>query len=86
MNIKKDLLKRQIAGETILIPVGKTVYDSHGMFALNELGSFLWERLPDAADEEDLVEAVAEEYAVAEETARRDIAEFLNTLREMGIL
>lgn len=86
MIIKKELLKRQIAGETILIPVGKTVYDSHGMFALNELGSFLWERLPDAADAEDLVKAVAEEYAVAEETARRDIGEFLNTLREMGIL
>lgn len=86
MIIKKELLKRQIAGETILIPVGKTVYDSHGMFALNELGDFLWELLPGAESEEDLLSAVLEEYEVPEATARQDIGEFLNTLREMGIL
>ena len=86
MIIKKDLLKRQIAGETILIPVGKTVYDAHGLFAMNELGSFLWDLLPGATEEEDLVKAVLEEYEVNEDVARQDIGEFLNKLREMDIL
>lgn len=86
MIIKKELLKREIAGETILIPVGKTVYDSHGLFALNELGGFLWELLPGASDEEALVKAVLAEYEVTEDTARQDIGEFLDKLREMGIL
>lgn len=86
MIIKKELLKRQIAGETILIPVGKTVYDSNGLFALNELGSFLWDRLPSVRDEEELLSAVLEEYEVNEETARQDLQEFLDKLRMMGII
>ena len=86
MKIKKELLKRNIAGETILVPVGKTVYDSHGLFALNELGGFLWDLLPGAEGEEDLVTAVLGEYEVDESTARQDIAEFLDKLRTMNII
>ena len=36
MKIKKDLIKREFAGESVLVPVGKTVYDSKGLFVLNE--------------------------------------------------
>ncbi len=86
MIIKKELIKRQIADETILVPVGKTVYDSHGLFVMNELGSFLWDLLPGAAGEDDLVAAVLKEYEVAEEVARQDIREFLDKLRGMDIL
>lgn len=86
MIIKKELLKREIAGDTILIPVGKTVYDSNGLFALNELAGFLWDLLPEAETEQDLVNAVLAEYEVSEEEARGDIREFLDKLRRLGIL
>lgn len=86
MIIQKELLKRDIAGETILVPVGKTVYDSNGLFVLNELGSFLWDLLPGAEAEDDLVKAVLAEYEVAEDVARRDIGEFLEQLRKMHII
>lgn len=86
MIIKKELIKRQIALETILVPVGKSVYDSHGLFALNELGSFLWDLLPEAEDAEALVAAVLAEYDVAEEEARRDIGEFLDKLKKLEII
>lgn len=86
MMIKKELIKREIAGDTILVPCGKTVYDSNGLFALNELGAFLWDRIPQAEREEDLVAAVLEEYEVTREKAAKDIAEFLEKLKEMDIL
>lgn len=86
MMIQKELIKRQIAGETILVPVGKSVYDSHGLFVLNELGSFLWDLLPQAAGEEDLICAVLAEYDVTEDVASRDIREFLDRMRELGII
>lgn len=86
MTIKKDLIKREIAGDTILIPVGKTVYDNNGLFVLNELGAFLWDRLPEAEGEEELLRAVLAEYEVSEEEAGADITAFLAKLREMGIL
>lgn len=86
MIIKKDLMKRTIAGQTILIPMGKTVLDARGLYALNELGSFLWDLLPEAGSEADLVSAVVDEYEVTPETARKDIAEFLDQLRQMEII
>ncbi len=86
MIIKKEFIKRQIAGDIILVPVGASVYDFNGLFAMNELGSFLWDLLPEAANEEDLLRAVLAEYEVTEEVARRDIAEFLDELRKMDII
>lgn len=86
MLIKKELIKRQIAGDVILVPVGKTVLESTGLFVLNELGGFLWDLLPTALDEEALVSAVLECYNVDEATARADTAAFLEQLRQLGII
>lgn len=86
MRLKKELIRREIAGDVLLVPVGGTVLENNGLFALNELGAFLWDRLEGAADEETLVQAVLAEYEVDETTARTDTAEFLQKLREMDIL
>ena len=86
MKIKKELIKREIAGETILVPMGKTVFDSNGLFALNEVGGFLWDLLPQAETEEALLEAVLAEYDVSAQEAAKDITEFLNKLRQMEII
>jgi hypothetical protein len=86
MQIKKELIKREIAGETILVPVGKTVYDANGLFVMNELGAFIWELLPQAQTEEEICRAVMEEYEVSAEEVSRDVSEFLQMLRKLDIL
>lgn len=86
MEIKKELLKREIGGECFLIPLGKTVYDSNGLFYLTELGAFIWDLLPEAQSEEDILRAVLSEYEVDESTAKEDIAQFIEKLRSMEIL
>lgn len=86
MEIKKELIKREIAGESFLVPLGKTVYDANGLFILTELGSFLWDRLSDAQSADDLLRDVLAEYEVDEATAKADIEAFLEKLRTMEIL
>jgi hypothetical protein len=86
MKIKKELICRQIAGEYFLVPVGKSVYDTNGLFAMTELGGFLWNLLPEAESADDLVKAVLADYEVDEATARADILEFLQKLENLGIL
>ena len=86
MKIKKELIKREIAGDTILVPVGKTVLDSNGLFVLNELGAFIWEILPKAETEEEICAAILAEYEVTQEEAARDVAEFLEKLRKLNII
>ena len=86
MIIKKELIKREIAGDTILVPVGKTVLDSNGLFVLNELGAFIWDLLPNAEDEETICKAILAEYDVSAEEAAKDVAEFMVMLRKMEII
>lgn len=86
MIIKKELIKREIAGETILVPVGKAVLESNGLFMLNELGTFIWDLLPGADSEEDICNAVVEQYDVAVETAQKDVSAFLEKIRSLGII
>ena len=86
MIIKKELIKREIAGDTILVPVGKTVLDSNGLFVLNELGAFIWELLPNAKDEAEICEAILRDYEVTPEEASRDVAEFMEKLKKLEIL
>lgn len=86
MIIKKDLIKRRIAGDTVLVPVGKTVYDANGLFVMNELGTFIWDLLPGVDTEEEICRAIIDEYDVSEEVASADVAEFMDALRRMEII
>ncbi len=85
MELKREFVLRNIADDWILVPVGKDAIDMNGLIVLNELGVFLWQKIPEAANEEDLLAAVLEEYDVTPDEARTDIADFLKKLREMQI-
>lgn len=86
MKIKKELIKRTIAGETVLVPVGRTVYEANGLFVLNELGDFIWELLPKVDTAEQICDAVLAEYEVSPEVAAADVAVFLDQLRQLDII
>lgn len=86
MEIRKKLLKREIAGESFLVPLGKTVYDTNGLFVLTELGTFIWDLLPEADTKEQILEKILAEYEVEESTAKNDLEEFLDKLRILEII
>lgn len=86
MEVKKQLVLREIAGDYALIPVGDTVIENNGLFSLSETGARIWELLPQADGAEQLVDALLEEYDVDRETLSRDVDEFLEQLRQMEIL
>ena len=71
MKIKRELMKRDIAGEYFLVPVGKTVYDANGLFVLTDVGAFLWDLLPGAADTEYIDAVLFEPVAEIPEGLRK---------------
>ena len=85
MKIKEGYILRQIAGEYVVIPSGEDL-DLNLMITLNETGSFLWERLTEGAEEEDLVKALLAEYDVDEVRARKSVAAFIANLKEHDFL
>lgn len=86
MRIEKEFVLREIAGDYIIIPTGKTVLEFNGLITVNEVGVSLWKMLQQDVTTEDLVKGILDEYDVEESVAREDIQEFLDTLVKGGIL
>lgn len=86
MRVEKEFVLREIAGDYIIIPTGKTVLEFNGLLTVNEVGVSLWKMLQKEVTLEELVQGILEEYDVDEAVAREDIMEFLDRLYEGGIL
>ena len=81
MKIKGEYIIRDVAGESVAIPIGGTVLESNIIVALNSSGRFLWELLVKGGTEEELTAAMCGEYDTEPETARADILEFAEYLK-----
>ncbi len=86
MRIKDGFILRQVAGNYIVIGVGDEAVDFNGMITVNETGAFLWSVLEKGATKEDMLTALMAEYDVDEETAKKDITEFLIKLNDGKLL
>lgn len=86
MKILKQLSKRKIVDDVILVPIGDTSLKLKGLITLNETGEFLWDRLPDAKDAAELAAELAAEYEVDLKDALADVESFLSGLRELEII
>ena len=86
MRITKEFVLREIAGDYIIIPTGKTVFDFNGLITLNEVGVSLWKMLQNEVTFDDLLQGILDEYDVEPAVAREDIQEFLDQLVNRGIM
>ena len=83
---KTGFVKRTIAGETLLVPVGKTTQEFNGMVMLNETGSYLWDLMQEPKTKEELVVAMKAEFDATEEELIADIDEFVEYGQSQGML
>jgi hypothetical protein len=81
-----DLITRNIAGETLIVPVRGRVGDLDSIFTLNEIGVRVWTMLDGKSDVANIVKAITEEYDVTEDTASQDVSELLQSLAEAGLV
>ena len=86
MRVSKDLILREVAGEYILIPVGKAALEIHGMINLSESAVLLWKKLQEDCTEEELVQALLMEYDIDRETAAADVRELIGQMQKIGVI
>lgn len=86
MKVKYEFVKREIAGETYLVPVGEGARKFHGMMALNEVGSVIWDVLEECEDAEAITKKLEELYEADHDTLLRDTEDFLSELRKLDII
>lgn len=86
MKIKDGHILRNIADEWIIVPVGARIHDFNGLMTVNDTGAFLWKLLQEDQTEEELTKKLIEEYDADINIIKKDIYEFVNSLRQGGVL
>jgi len=81
-----EIVRREIAGETILVPVRGRTADMRRIFSLNPTAAFLWERLDGTRRVSDLLADLLEAFDVSPGDARADLEAFLDRAVEEGLL
>lgn len=84
MKLKSEYVLRQVADVWVVMPIGEEVLNFNGMLTLNETGAFLWKKLEEGADIEELTAALTSEYDVAAAHARADAEAFCQELLSAG--
>lgn len=86
MKIKKGFMLREVAGNYVVVAVGEASKNFNGVINLNESGAFLWKKLADGIEQDELIKELLNEYEVSEEIANNDVKAFIKKLKEADIL
>jgi hypothetical protein len=80
-----DIVSRDIAGQTILVPIRGNLADMQNIFTLNKIGAFIWEKLDGETPLSKTLGSVLEHFEVSSQEAENDILEFIGQILETGL-
>jgi hypothetical protein len=86
MKINPHVIRRNIAGENILIPIGRSAVDADGLYMLSDVGGRIWELLEAGQDRDSIIRTLYQEYDAPENQIAADCDEFLNDMVQRGLL
>lgn len=86
MEIKRKVVLREVAGETMLIPVGDNSSEYNGIFTLSPSAAIAFKAFQSGKSEEEALADILSEFDIDKETAKADLDEFVDSLKEFGIL
>lgn len=86
MKIKAGYLLRDIAGQTIVVPIGAEAIKFNGIVTLNKTGKLLWNALLSEQSMDGLVQVLLNQFEVDETTALTDVLAFVEKLKKANLL
>lgn len=85
--VKDDnLMARNIAGETLIVPIRNSIGDLNSIYTLNEVGALIWQMIDERTRVNQIVEAVSAEYDVTADEAAQDVIELLDSMKAEGLI
>ena len=81
--LKSKFVAREVGEELIIVPLTGSIAQMSEMFTLNATAKFIWESIDADSTPESLETLLTETFEVDEETARRDIGNFLIQMGKM---
>lgn len=86
MKRNPNFLLREVAGKQVVVPVGVASMEFVGMINLNAVGAYLWQQLETEQTLDTLTAALTDRYEVAQEIARADVEDFVESLTKVGAI
>jgi len=80
------VVSRQVAGETLVVPIRGKVGDLAYIYSFNETGSALWAALEHPRSLENLTHLLHENFDVTWDDAERDANAFVQETQAAGLL
>ena len=77
---KDDIVTRQVAGETLLVPIYGDLANMERIFSLDPVAAFIWEQLDGEKSLEGIRDSLLNAFEVEKEQAEADILEFIDEL------
>jgi len=81
IRIKEGYSLRKVLDVYLVLGTGSEAYMPNCIMSTNETGAFLWDKLKEGSEREQLISAMTAEYEVDEAAAAADIDVFLDQLR-----
>jgi hypothetical protein len=82
----KEVVARQIEGETIIVPIRKGVGDMNSVYTLNPVGTVLWHYMAEGHTVPEMVERICSEFEVTPVQALGDVEDFIGSLLEEHLI
>ena len=86
MKIKDGFILREVAGNSVVVAVGKRAKEFNGVINLSGAGADIWKHLQKDISKEELIDRLLEEYDVEREVLTKDVDSFLQKIGEAGLL
>jgi len=83
---KGDIVTREIAGETLLVPIRGNLADMQQIFTLNEVAASVWSCLDGRQGVHAIRQEIVDGFQVTLDQADADIRAFLGQLTQAGLI
>jgi len=77
---REEIVSREIAGETILVPIRGKLVDLQRIFSVNPVGAYIWRQLDGQKTLAEVRDGVLETFEVETQRAEADLREFIAEL------
>lgn len=86
MKLSSHYVLREIAGDTLLIPVGDSAPAPQGMILLNEISLLIYQGIADGKQPDMILTDIVTHYDVEPERARFDMNETIAEMQRLEII
>ena len=83
---RDEIVSREIAGETILVPIRGKLVDLQRIFSVNPVGAHIWQQLDGKRTLAEVRDSVLATFDVEEGRAEADLQEFVAELVEAELV